>query len=292
MGLWRTALGTAVGSFMGTYLWVVTSPSSLSWLYSANAEPSTLADALGLSHGLASLLMASMMFGFVLLLDFFFPPSTELASNSNMYLGWNPLKIRLSQTVWHPFWGGVVLGAQVGLGLFFMRTAMGSSSGFLSMEGFSLRLVPEALRAMLDPFGKLSKYYLGDPRWTAMGAYQACLLSGIVVGAALASYLGNDERVCLVKDYHCPGMRHEEAYDQEKKRYNGWTFLRAFIGAAVFSYGTRLVNGCTSGHGVSGMGMLSLASITYVVGIFAVGIATSYIEYIFFPKLPFRSKTK
>lgn len=52
----------------------------------------------------------------------------------------------------------------------------------------------------------------------------------------------------------------------------------ALIGAGLLvGFGTRMGNGCTSGHGVCGIGRLSLRSIVAVVTFMATAIATTYV---------------
>lgn len=48
--------------------------------------------------------------------------------------------------------------------------------------------------------------------------------------------------------------------------------LRAFLGGIVMVFGARVANGCTSGHGISGMSMLATSSIVTVASIFAGGM--------------------
>lgn len=48
--------------------------------------------------------------------------------------------------------------------------------------------------------------------------------------------------------------------------------LRGFLGGLVMIFGARLGGGCTSGHGITGMSMLSVSSIISVVAMFAGGI--------------------
>jgi len=48
---------------------------------------------------------------------------------------------------------------------------------------------------------------------------------------------------------------------------------RALLGGGVLVFGARVAGGCPSGHGISGMAMLSVASMVSVVSMFAGGIA-------------------
>lgn len=51
--------------------------------------------------------------------------------------------------------------------------------------------------------------------------------------------------------------------------------LRAVLGGVVVIYGARLAGGCTSGHGISGMSQLSVASFVSVVVMFAAGVGVT-----------------
>jgi uncharacterized membrane protein YedE/YeeE len=48
-------------------------------------------------------------------------------------------------------------------------------------------------------------------------------------------------------------------------------------GGLLVGFGTRLGNGCTSGHGVCGLGRLSLRSLVAVVVFMAAGMASVYV---------------
>jgi uncharacterized membrane protein YedE/YeeE len=51
----------------------------------------------------------------------------------------------------------------------------------------------------------------------------------------------------------------------------------AFIGGFLMLFGSRMAGGCTSGHGLSGMALLSLQSILGVPAMFAGGIVTAFV---------------
>ncbi|MEX0994413.1 MAG: YeeE/YedE thiosulfate transporter family protein [Balneolaceae bacterium] len=48
-------------------------------------------------------------------------------------------------------------------------------------------------------------------------------------------------------------------------------------GGFLVGFGTRYANGCTSGHGISGMANLQLASLIAVIGFFIGGLITTYL---------------
>ena len=52
-----------------------------------------------------------------------------------------------------------------------------------------------------------------------------------------------------------------------------------FVGGLFIGFGTRLANGCTSGHGIFGMSNLEGASMASTVTFMAFGIATTQVLY-------------
>ena len=56
-------------------------------------------------------------------------------------------------------------------------------------------------------------------------------------------------------------------------------FSRAglIVAGLLVGFGTRMGNGCTSGHGVCGLGRLSMRSLAAVVTFMATAIATTYV---------------
>ena len=50
-----------------------------------------------------------------------------------------------------------------------------------------------------------------------------------------------------------------------------------FAGGLLVGFGTRLGSGCTSGHGVCGLGRLSIRSLAATVTFMAVGVATVFV---------------
>jgi uncharacterized membrane protein YedE/YeeE len=49
----------------------------------------------------------------------------------------------------------------------------------------------------------------------------------------------------------------------------------AFLGGFILLLGARIADGCTSGHGLSGMAQLAVGSTVAVAAMFAGGIATA-----------------
>jgi hypothetical protein len=55
--------------------------------------------------------------------------------------------------------------------------------------------------------------------------------------------------------------------------------IAGFIGGIGLSLGARIAGGCTSGHGISGMALMSVSSIVSVVGMFGAGIGAGLLLY-------------
>ena len=53
----------------------------------------------------------------------------------------------------------------------------------------------------------------------------------------------------------------------------------AFAGGMLMMFGARLAQGCTSGHGISGVLQLALSSWIFVVLLFVAGVATTFALY-------------
>ena len=80
--------------------------------------------------------------------------------------------------------------------------------------------------------------------------------SGILAGAWLVGLSGYRPGVAIAGD--------------EESRVSA---LRAVLGGCVMVIGARLAGGCTSGHGISGMSLLSISSFVTVASMFVAGAA-------------------
>ena len=58
----------------------------------------------------------------------------------------------------------------------------------------------------------------------------------------------------------------------------GFGHLQTFVGALLMLFGARVADGCTCGHGITGMSELSLQSIAAAMSIFVGGIATGIVH--------------
>lgn len=60
---------------------------------------------------------------------------------------------------------------------------------------------------------------------------------------------------------------------------NWWQVARAlaFFGGFLMLFGARIADGCTSGHGISGIAQLSVGSLVAVTAMFTGGIAAAFL---------------
>eukprot|EP00960_Hanusia_phi_P023376 689982-Hanusia_phi.AAC.1 len=95
-----------------------------------------------------------------------------------------------------------------------------------------------------DMMHHLNGYRTGIVNW-----WQAVYLVSAIGGAAISSYAAG-------------------TYGE----FQGVTPVEAFIGGFCAIFGSRLGSGCTSGHGLSGVALLSLKSMFAVPAMFGGGI--------------------
>jgi len=69
-----------------------------------------------------------------------------------------------------------------------------------------------------------------------------------------------------------------ERLEQEKHMNLSW--VNYIVGGLLVGFGTRLGNGCTSGHGICGISRLSLRSLTAVILFMSTGICSASILYL------------
>lgn len=89
----------------------------------------------------------------------------------------------------------------------------------------------------------------GDALWRVL------FLIGVVAGAALYYGLFDDTPVA-------------------RENFPAWLLI---LSGLLVGYGTSLGNGCTSGHGVCGLGRLSLRSLVATVIFLSVAIVTTFV---------------
>lgn len=136
----------------------------------------------------------------------------------------------------HYLAGGLLIGAGVAL----LYVATGRLAGMSSVFTSSWSYV--STRAAFR-----------QPRWLASRAWRLQLALGLVLGAALWwLWLGPAEPLAT-----------------------GVPAWRLAFGGVVAGFGARLAGGCTSGHGICGLGSLKLPSLLAVLTFMATGFLTA-----------------
>ena len=141
----------------------------------------------------------------------------------------------------HYFLGGLLIGAGVAL-LFVTTGLIGGVSTFFSA---TWSFVAKA------PFFRQERL-LASRNWRLAYAF------GLLLGAALF--------VMFVR--HAPVVTHV-------------TWWQLLLGGFIAGFGARLSNGCTSGHGVCGIGSLQLPSVLAVLTFIATAMVTARVVRLF-----------
>ena len=126
----------------------------------------------------------------------------------------------------HYLLGGALIGA--GVALLFICTGLvgGMSTVFSSTWSFVVQ-----------------RPFFQQPRFTDSRLWRLAYATGLILGAFLWWFFFSD---------HTPGSTAVPA----------WQLL---LGGVLVGYGARLGNGCTSGHGICGLGSLQLPSLGAVL---------------------------
>jgi hypothetical protein len=96
----------------------------------------------------------------------------------------------------------------------------------------------------------------GAITFKAEQAWRWIFLAGMLLGGAIYEYLWAQQPT-------------------PTSTFSPWLML---IGGFLVGFGTRLGNGCTSGHGVCGLGRLSFRSLIAVITFLSTAIITVYIK--------------
>jgi len=144
---------------------------------------------------------------------------------------------------WPPYVSGILIGLlQIPL-IVSIGETLGGSSSLLTMVS----------QVFVGPLKKLSpfiaKYRTGFGSW-----WQIFYVAGVVSGAYFSAYLSDSVGVS-----------------------KGVPVNYALAGGFLIFFGARIAGGCTSGHGLSGMGFLSILSFITVASMFFGAIPTAFL---------------
>ena len=162
-----------------------------------------------------------------------------------------------SDKAWSPYFAGVVIGLLQIPAFLIVETALGASSSYVTIGAM--------LTSWLDPSILAVKYASAHVAATAKNWWQVALVGGVAIGAYLSMKLSGARRTPV-----SPIWSRALGSASRMKRYSV-----AFFGGFIMLFGARIADGCTSGHGLSGMAQLSVGSTVAVAAMFAGGIATA-----------------
>ena len=163
----------------------------------------------------------------------------------------------LRQKAWSPYVAGVLIGLLQIPAFLLISTALGASSSYVTVGGY--------LAAVVDPAVSQIDYVGKHMALTGKNWWQVALVVGIALGAFLSMKLSGASRKPV-----SPIWSRALGTPSPMVRY-GVAFLAGFI----MLFGARLADGCTSGHGISGMAQLAVSSTIAVAFMFVGGIATA-----------------
>ncbi|XP_077980200.1 thiosulfate transporter TsuA-like [Glandiceps talaboti] len=193
--------------------------------------------------GVFSAILAVMCAVIIFILEWFYPWETELEEHTRNRTGEG---IFMTAIAWPPYVGGIIIGLLQLAIIFSVVDTMGGSSSYTTIA--SQVLVTKRMESW-SPY--LTKFKRGVGNW-----WQVMYVCGAVVGALISAVCSNS--LALV-----PGIG----------------LASAFFGGFLMLFGARLGAGCTSGHGLSGTGVLALLSFLAVMMMFVGGTCFAFFFY-------------
>lgn len=199
-------------------------------------------------HPLAGYVFSAMLFSVVLAVDFLSPyqGSSLLGISSSSSSIWR----RLS---WHPAIAGMVVGLLELPAATIIGELIGSSQTYVTVAGNAVsRLVGgKAVTSYM------SKYLKG------LHNYWQVIYCGAAIVGSYASYSLSHSGVSWTDFF---------AFSNPFAQHSTISALGSFAGGFCLVFGARTAAGCTSGHGISGMGSLATGSFIAVAAMFASAI--------------------
>jgi hypothetical protein len=165
----------------------------------------------------------------------------------------------LTMERWSPYAAGVGIGLLGCLTMLLSGKPLGCSTAYARTGGMIERLLggPKVLQ---KPYYQTVRPVI---------EWQWMLVAGVAVGALVSAALAGDLALRWVPETWAAA-------------FGAGPIVRlvvAFLGGTAMGFGARWAGGCTSGHGISGALLLSVASWIAVVCFFIGGVATAMVLY-------------
>ncbi|EJW10463.1 Lipocalin-related protein and Bos/Can/Equ allergen [Rhodovulum sp. PH10] len=165
--------------------------------------------------------------------------------------------VALTDKAWSPYVAGVLIGLLQIPAFLLIATALGASSSFVTVGG--------GLFGLADPSILEIDYVAKHVAMTGKNWWQVALVGGVAVGAFLSALMSRSLRRGV-----SPIWARALGTPSKPARY-----AVAFVAGFLMLFGARLADGCTSGHGLSGVAQLAVGSTVAVAAMFVGGIATA-----------------
>lgn len=157
---------------------------------------------------------------------------------------------------WSPYAAGILIGLLQIPAFLLIETALGTSSSYVTIAAHAAALVDSSV-------GKME--YLAKHMYGAKNLWQLAMVVGIVAGAFLSMRLSGARRQAI-----SPLWQRVVGIESLSARAP-----MAFAGGFIMVLGARIADGCTTGHGLSGIAQLAVGSSVAVAAMFAGAIATA-----------------
>lgn len=160
----------------------------------------------------------------------------------------------LRDKAWSPYVAGVLIGLLQIPAFLLIETALGASSSYVTIGGL--------VASWVDPAIVNIDYVAKHIAATGKNWWQVALVGGVAVGAFISARLSGAMRRGVSPIWTralgtaSPGVR----------------YAVAFVAGFLMLFGARLADGCTSGHGLSGVAQLAVGSTVAVAAMFVGGI--------------------
>lgn len=165
----------------------------------------------------------------------------------------------LSEKAWSPYVAGILIGLLQIPAFLIIETALGASSSYVTVGGL--------IASWIDPSILRIDYVAKHVAASAKNWWQVAFVVSIAVGALLSAKLSGAARQSI-----SPIWSRALGSSSPGRRY-----LVAFAAGFVMLLGARVADGCTSGHGLSGMAQLAVGSTVAVAAMFAGGVAAAFL---------------
>jgi hypothetical protein len=160
----------------------------------------------------------------------------------------------ITDKAWSPYVAGILIGLLQIPAFLIIETALGASSSYVTVGGL--------ITSWIDPSILQIDYVAKHVAATAKNWWQVALVVGIAIGALLSAKLSGAVRKPI-----SPIWSRALGSASPNRRY-----FVAFAAGFLMLFGARIADGCTSGHGLSGMAQLAVGSTVAVAAMFTGGI--------------------